>query len=164
MLDLGLKPGMIAGAVVSIFAQRLARRLCGECKVEYAPDAEECELLQLEEGSDVKIFRASDEGCATCGGQGYKGRVAVVEILMFDEALNDVVSSGGSKADLKRVARENGFKGKELKEFENSARLCQLEVEYAIKFQDKLIESEHGGVFPEKPPSFPFIIEEIDID
>lgn len=134
MLDLGLKPGMIAGAVVSIFAQRLARRLCGECKVEYAPDAEERELLQLEEDSDVKIFKASDEGCSVCGGQGYKGRVAVVEILMFDEDLNDVVSSGGSKADLKRVARENGFKG-----MADDARLKVIEGVSSIEAVSKVV-------------------------
>ena len=69
-----------------------------------------------------------------------------------------------SPKDFVKTARENGFKGEELKEFENNARLSQLEVEYGIKFQDKLIESEHGEVFPEKPPSFPFIVEEIDID
>ncbi len=111
MLDLGLKPGMISGAIISIFAQRLARRLCPECKVEYTPSAEECLLLHVEPSEDIKIFRASEDGCAACAGQGYKGRVAVVEILMFDEDLDDIVAAGGSKAELKNKARENGFKG-----------------------------------------------------
>ncbi len=109
MLDLGLKPGMLAGAIVSIFAQRLARRLCGDCKVEYMPSAEERALLRVQPSEEVKIFKASTEECSVCGGQGYKGRVAVVEILMFDEDLNDIIASGGSKADLKSKARENGF-------------------------------------------------------
>ncbi|MGB1076917.1 MAG: GspE/PulE family protein [Bdellovibrionales bacterium] len=134
MLDLGLKPGMIAGAVVSIFAQRLARRLCSECKVEYTPSAEECELLQIEPDENVKIFRGSDEGCSACGGQGYKGRVAVVEILMFDEDLNDIVSSGGSKADLKAQARKSGFKN-----MADDARLKVLEGVSSIEAVSKVV-------------------------
>jgi general secretion pathway protein E/type IV pilus assembly protein PilB len=110
MLDLGLKPGMIAGAVVSIFAQRLGRRLCGDCKIEYSPSAEEKELLRLDPDSDATIFKAKEGGCDSCSGQGYKGRVAIVEILMFDEDLNDIVAAGGSKADLKVAAKAKGFK------------------------------------------------------
>lgn len=110
MLDLGLKPGMIAGAVVSIFAQRLGRRLCGDCKVEYSPSPEEKGRLHVDVNDDIKIFKASDSGCDACSGQGYKGRVAVVEILMFDEELNDIVASGGSKAELKAAAKAKGFK------------------------------------------------------
>ncbi|MBL4589423.1 MAG: Flp pilus assembly complex ATPase component TadA [Alphaproteobacteria bacterium] len=110
MLDLGLKPGMIAGAITAIFAQRLTRRLCGTCKIEHVATPEECELLKIDPDDGIKIFGANEEGCPACSLGGYKGRVAVVEILMFDEDLNDIVSSSGSKADLKNQAKENGFK------------------------------------------------------
>ncbi len=134
MLDLGLKPGMIAGAIVSIFAQRLARRLCGECKVEYTPDEDECKRLRIDPDDGARIFRASNEGCSVCSGQGYKGRVAVVEILMFDEDLNDVVSNGGSKADLKAQAKKSGFKN-----MADDARLKVLEGVSSIEAVSKVV-------------------------
>ena len=54
LLDLGLKPGMLAGAVVAVFAQRLGRRLCGNCKIEYTPDADECKMLDVDPASPPK--------------------------------------------------------------------------------------------------------------
>lgn len=111
LLDLGLKPGMIAGAIIAVFAQRLTRRLCGDCKVEHTPTEEEMEILGIEPGSPPpKIFRAKSGGCPSCKNQGYKGRVAVVEILLFDEDLDAILARDGSKGELKTVAVKKGFK------------------------------------------------------
>jgi general secretion pathway protein E/type IV pilus assembly protein PilB len=110
LLDLGLKPGMIAGAVVSVFAQRLTRLLCPNCKVEYKPDHEECGILGVDPSKPPTIFKARQGGCDSCGGQGYKGRVAVAEILSFDEEMDELVARGESKADLKALAVKKGFK------------------------------------------------------
>lgn len=111
LLDLGMKPGMLAGAIVAVFAQRLARRLCGSCKVEHTPTAEEMEILGLEAGVEPpRIYQARQGGCDVCKGQGYKGRVAVVEILLFDEELDEVVARNESKAELKSTAVKKGFK------------------------------------------------------
>lgn len=110
LLDLGLKPGMVAGAILAVFAQRLVRRVCHSCREEYTPNAEECKIMKLDPASPPKIFRAKQGGCQMCGGQGYKGRVAVVEILSFDDELDEILARGGSKADLKAKAIEKGFK------------------------------------------------------
>ncbi len=110
LLDLGLKPGMIAGAIVAVFAQRLTRKLCGSCKVAYKPDADECEFLGVEQAGALTIFKAKQGGCDACGGQGYSGRTAVVEILSFDEEMDDLVAASHSKADLKAAAVKKGFK------------------------------------------------------
>lgn len=110
LLDLGLKPGMIAGAIIAVFAQRLTRRLCKNCKVEHMPDERECRILGVNPDNPSKIYKARQGGCDTCGGQGYKGRVAVVEILLFDEDLDEVIARGESKAELKAVAVKKGFK------------------------------------------------------
>ncbi len=107
LLDLDLKPNMLAGAIVSIFAQRLTRRLCPQCRVEYAPSEEERNLVG--EDFDV-IYKANEDGCSNCSGQGYKGRTAIVEILVFDEDMDDALANGDSKAEIKRIAREKGFK------------------------------------------------------
>ena len=110
LLDLGMKPGMLAGAIIAVFAQRLARRLCNNCKIEYVPDADECALLGVEESESPKIFKAHPDGCDMCVNKGYKGRVAVVEILSFDEELNESVARNESKAELKALAVKKGFK------------------------------------------------------
>lgn len=111
ILDFGLKPGMIAGAIVSIFAQRLGRRLCNNCKQEYTPTQEECELmLDADPNDPPKIYKANPGGCAACSGMGYKGRVAVVEILLFDDDMNELLANGASKAEIKKLAVEKGFK------------------------------------------------------
>lgn len=110
ILDLGLKPGMIAGSIIAIFAQRLTRRLCNSCKQEYRPGAEECEILGVNPDNAPPVYKAKQGGCDMCGGQGYKGRVAVAEILSFDDELDDMLAKNVSKAELKAAAIKKGFK------------------------------------------------------
>ena len=110
LFDLGLKPGMVAGAIVSIFAQRLTRRLCGSCREEYTPDAEECEIMGVDPNDPPQIYRAKQGGCNACEGRGYSGRTAVVEILKFDEELDELLARGESKAEIKALAVKKGFK------------------------------------------------------
>jgi type IV pilus assembly protein PilB len=110
LLDLGLKPGMVAGAIISVFAQRLVRRLCKECKTPHVPNTEECVILGVDPAAPPTIYRARQGGCPVCGGQGYKGRVAVAEILMMDDDLDAILANGGSKAEMRKKAVEKGFK------------------------------------------------------
>ncbi len=107
LLDLGLQPGMLAGAIIASFAQRLVRRLC-DCKEMKTATEEECRLLGIDASNPPEIGHA--KGCPKCMDSGYKGRTAVVEILFLNEALNDVIAEGGHKSQLKKVAREHGFK------------------------------------------------------
>lgn len=110
LLDLGLKPGMIAGAIIAIFAQRLARRLC-KCKEEYTASAEECKLLGVDPASPPKLFRPPEHNdCKICNGTGYKGRIACAEILMMDDDLDMLLAENKSKAEIKHKAVEKGFK------------------------------------------------------
>lgn len=110
LFDLGLKPGMVAGAIVSIFAQRLTRCLCPSCKEEYTADEHECEVMNIDPADPPQVFRAKQGGCDICEGQGYKGRTAVVEILKFDEEIDELMARGESKADIKALALKKGFK------------------------------------------------------
>jgi len=110
LLDLELKPGMIAGAIVAVFAQRLVRLVCKNCRVPYHPDERESLLLGVDPADQVEIFKANPDGCEACHGAGYSGRTAVAEILLFDEDLDEVVANNGSKAQLKSLAIEKGFK------------------------------------------------------
>lgn len=111
IFDLGLKPGMVAGAIVAIFAQRLARKLCVECKEEHVATAYECEILGVNSEDPPTIYKAKEGGCAACMGKGYKGRIAIAEILLFDEELDEMLANNATKAEIKSVAIEKGFKG-----------------------------------------------------
>lgn len=110
LIDLGLKPGMVAGTVIAVFAQRLVRKLCEECKVEIMPDPEQCKILGVDPDNAKTIFKANQGGCNACSGQGYKGRVAIAEILLLDEDLDEIIARGGTKVELKRAAQQKGFK------------------------------------------------------
>ena len=108
LLDLGLQPGMVAGSIIASFAQRLVRRLCAECKKPAVATEEECRLLGVDPANPPTIYHPV--GCARCGDQGYKGRVAIAEILVFDEELDDIVANSGHKSALKAKALEKGFR------------------------------------------------------
>lgn len=110
LIDLGMKPGMIAGSIISVFAQRLTRVLCQHCKVKYRADADECKILGVDPADAPEIHKAKQGGCDMCAGQGYKGRIAVAEILFFDDDLDLLLARGESKADLKALAVKKGFK------------------------------------------------------
>lgn len=107
LVDLGLKPGMMAGSIIASFAQRLIRRLCPDCKRPATATAEECKLLGVDPMNPPTIYHAA--GCMKCGNLGYKGRLAIAEILIFDEDLDDIVSSEGNKSALKAEALKKGF-------------------------------------------------------
>lgn len=115
LVDMGMQPGMLAGAIIATFAQRLVRKLCPKCKVSKPATPEECQLLR--DGPDGKPIDPNNPpmifhpgGCPECNNTGYKGRVACVEILYFDEEMDDVVASGSHKSAMKKLARTKGFK------------------------------------------------------
>ena len=110
LVDLGMKPGMIAGSIIAVFAQRLVRRLCSECKEPHIATEEECQILNVDPANPPKIFDANPGGCTICKGQGYKGRVAVAEILLMDDDMDEIIARGGTKVEMRRMAKQKGFK------------------------------------------------------
>ena len=65
-------------------------------------------MLRINEPAE--IFEAKQGGCSVCDGQGYKGRIALVEVLLFDEDMDEVLARGGTKAEIKELAIAKGFK------------------------------------------------------
>lgn len=108
LTDLGMKPGMIAGSIIAVLAQRLVRKLCPKCREAYTASEEECRLLGVDPAKAPTIYRA--KGCEACAGQGYKGRIAVAEILYMDEDIDDVIAANGHKSEIRALARQKGFK------------------------------------------------------
>ena len=111
LTEMGIEPFLTASGIVCVLAQRLGRRLC-TCKQEYEPEEELLERLEFphEPGEKVKVFRPKPEGCARCSGTGYKGRIALVEIMTMTQEIEHLTIEEASTADIKRVAMEQGMK------------------------------------------------------
>lgn len=106
--DIGIKAGIMAGNIIGVIAQRLVRKLCVQCKQVYDPSKLERQLLRLGVGSEAPPVYKS-KGCSKCDHTGYKGRLALMELLRFDRELDEVVARDGTSRELHTVAMTNGF-------------------------------------------------------
>ncbi|MFC1750567.1 GspE/PulE family protein [Pseudomonadota bacterium] len=108
LLDIGIKPSIMAGNIIGIVAQRLVRRLCKHCKQPREAEDIERKLLGLTDGEPAIIFQAV--GCSACSQRGYKGRVALMEVLKMNRALDELIAQHASANELLDAALESGFK------------------------------------------------------
>lgn len=109
LFDLGLQPDILSGNITGVIGQRLVRRLCNRCKETRMMNFHEQKLLGLEgHGNPHVIYQAS--GCIFCDSTGYKGRLAVVEAVCFDEDMDEIIARRGTRHDLLRHALTCGFR------------------------------------------------------
>ncbi|RLG53803.1 MAG: pilus assembly protein PilB, partial [Candidatus Hydrothermarchaeota archaeon] len=110
MLDLGVEPFLLAATLEAVIAQRLVRKICTNCRVEYEPSEEELLELELrpEEVEGKKFYYG--RGCEQCNGIGYKGRTAIFEIMLMTEDLRQLVLENPPLDTLRQAAREGGMK------------------------------------------------------
>ncbi len=108
LTDLGLKPGMLAGNVIGIVAQRLARRLCPACREMKTADPRACAMIGADPGKPPEIGHA--KGCEACGHTGYRGRVAITEVLPVVREVDDLIAAGASLGDIRAAAARHGYK------------------------------------------------------
>jgi type IV pilus assembly protein PilB len=108
---MGIEPFLVTASLNSIVAQRLCRKLCPDCKkpVEVEEQALIDAGFQPEEVGTFQPFDKGD-GCKTCNERGYKGRVAVYEVMPLWDGLKELVIQGSSTAELKQEAIRLGFK------------------------------------------------------
>jgi type II secretory ATPase GspE/PulE/Tfp pilus assembly ATPase PilB-like protein len=78
--DMGIEPGLLASSVNCVVSQRLARRLCVDCREAYWPTDEELESMGMIEQKG-KVYLHRSQGCGRCGGSGFRGRVALYEVM-----------------------------------------------------------------------------------
>lgn len=109
LLNMGIEPFLVSSATNCILAQRLARKICEECKeeIEMTADVFIEAGYTPEKAAAAKAFQG--KGCGVCGGTGYKGRIALYEVMPFTDALKDLVLNGASSADLKRGMVADGI-------------------------------------------------------
>jgi type II secretory ATPase GspE/PulE/Tfp pilus assembly ATPase PilB-like protein len=108
LLDIGLKPGVMAGNIIGIVAQRLVRRLCPRCKEGYAASDIERRLLGIDASAELTIYRS--KGCGECNQVGYRGRMSIMEIVRFDRELDEALSQSRSLGELRSIATASGFR------------------------------------------------------
>jgi general secretion pathway protein E/type IV pilus assembly protein PilB len=108
LIDIGVKPQIMAGNIIGIVAQRLVRRLCRNCRQAYAPDETERALLGISGNKPVLLYR--EQGCETCNFRGYKGRVAVIELLKLNQELDEMIARSATRSEMHEAAKQAGFR------------------------------------------------------
>ena len=108
LLDIGVLPDIMAGNVIGVVAQRLVRRLCTHCKTPYQADDHEARLLgSPADAPRPVVFRPC--GCERCDYQGYRGRLAIMEILRMNADLDELVAKRGTAREIRQLATQIGF-------------------------------------------------------
>ena len=108
LVEMGVPRYLVAAAWTCFVAQRLARRLCTHCRAPEEITAARWRELGLGEAPQGRVTVYNPLGCAQCFGTGYRGRLGLYEVLVIDDDLRDIISSGGSVLDIQRAARAKG--------------------------------------------------------
>ncbi|MFQ5543399.1 MAG: GspE/PulE family protein [Nitrospiria bacterium] len=107
LLDMGVRPYFLPSTIAGILAQRLVRKICQHCKIPYQPTDMEAQIFSLEKRTLSELFRG--EGCDHCGGTGYKGRIAIYEILTMSREIIDLILKSESAAAISEAAKAGGM-------------------------------------------------------
>lgn len=107
--DMGVPAFLITATVEGILAQRLVRRICSECRTQFAPSDELLMELQLPLNTARKYKFYYGKGCARCNNSGYKGRIGIYELLMMTDEIRDAIAAEASGDDIRNIARQQGM-------------------------------------------------------
>ena len=108
LLDIGIAPFLVGSCLNLVMAQRLVRRICKNCKEGYTPTLEELALVGLDPGKVTgELYRG--KGCPECRNTGYKGRLAIFEMIPMARDLRKLVYESANEDDIKQAALENGM-------------------------------------------------------
>ena len=109
MVDMGVKPFLVAAATRCIIAQRLVRRICGKCVIQHKLTEGEIKALRLTPEQVETAMPMIGAGCKACDGGGYKGRFGIFEVLEIDNTLQRMIIDEKPVADLREYALKNGL-------------------------------------------------------
>ncbi|MFN9947846.1 MAG: GspE/PulE family protein [Planctomycetota bacterium] len=108
LVDMGVKPFLVAASVQAVLAQRLLRVVCKQCRQPYEPTPTELRSVGIDAGRarEATFYRA--EGCEACGHSGYKGRLGIYELLQLDNTLREMTFRGEPMVRLREYAWQSG--------------------------------------------------------
>ncbi|MGE5468941.1 MAG: GspE/PulE family protein [Ignavibacteria bacterium] len=109
LVDIGVCPEIMAGNLVGIVAQRLVRRLCPHCRKPHPPETRELQLLGHDAARPAPLLYR-ESGCEHCGFSGYRGRLAIMEILRIDERIDELIARRATAGEIRRTAASQGFR------------------------------------------------------
>ncbi|MBN1866344.1 type IV-A pilus assembly ATPase PilB [Candidatus Sumerlaeota bacterium] len=107
LVNMGVEPFLVTASLNMLVAQRLVRRICKHCRDKFSPPADICERIGMED-SDIEFFRG--QGCNECRGTGYRGRVALYEIMTLSDTIRGIVMEGANSTQIKKLAMEEGMR------------------------------------------------------
>jgi len=107
LVDLGVEPFLVAASLRGVVAQRLVRMVCPYCKEQYVANSTDIAVLGREANEKLTLFKG--RGCEHCNNTGYKGRMAVQEVLPITDKLRNLIVHGADEGTLSAEARSNGF-------------------------------------------------------
>lgn len=107
LIDIGVKPFLVAPSLIGVMSQRLVRRICDHCKETHSVSAEEMKDLFVWEGREVSLY--CGKGCHRCNNTGYLGRLAIHEVVLVDDEIRRMISRGDSISEIQTYARKLGF-------------------------------------------------------
>jgi general secretion pathway protein E len=110
LVDMGIEPFLVSSSLVAILAQRLARRLCPDCKEAYRPEPDELREVGLTYANLTHGCLWRSRGCAACNNKGYRGRSGIYELLIVTDAMRAKVNSGADATVLKKLAIAEGMR------------------------------------------------------
>ncbi len=116
LIDMGVEPFLIASSLSGVLAQRLLRRICYNCKEEYAPSELESSYFKqntekssyITDGTTRTLYRGM--GCDRCNGNGYLGRIGIFELLIVDSDIVSLITRGTDSQSIKKITIEKGMK------------------------------------------------------
>ena len=107
LTDIGISPDIMAGNIIGIIAQRLVRVLCPKCKEPARPSDDERKILNVKTSEAIQIYKP--KGCKRCNHTGYRGRMAILELLRIDAELDSLIARRAHFDDLRSLATDKGF-------------------------------------------------------
>ncbi len=111
LVDMGIEPFLVSSSIIAVAAQRLVRVLCPACREEYTPRPEELMRIAMKPSQLAgSIYRAREKGCRACRATGYRGRLAINEVMMVDDEVRSLVMKNADASTIRRACTGKGMK------------------------------------------------------
>lgn len=105
--DMGVEPYLISSSLLGVVAQRLVRKICPDCREQHKPTEQESILLRQHGLPEHVIYRG--RGCGSCGNTGYRGRIAIHEVLLINDHMRRLITEGATIDELREAAKAQGM-------------------------------------------------------